>query len=90
MPELPEVEFAARQLRRWMVGRRVERAVAEPSRVLRGRAPREIARALQGRRLEAVRRRGKYLLLDFDGGAGALLHLGMTGKLVRQIGRAHV
>jgi formamidopyrimidine-DNA glycosylase len=89
MPELPEVEFAARQLRRWMVGRRVERAVAEPSRVLRGRAPREIARALQGRRLEAVRRRGKYLLLDFDGGAGALLHLGMTGKLVwREVGEA--
>ncbi len=84
MPELPEVEFAARQLRRWMVGRRVVRAVAEPSRVLRGRPPREIARALRGRRLEAVRRRGKYLLLELDGGAGALLHLGMTGKLVRR------
>lgn len=84
MPELPEVEFAAHQLRRWMVGRRVVRFEAEASYVLRGASPRTIARSLESRRLESVRRRGKYLVLAFEGGAGALLHLGMTGKLVRR------
>jgi formamidopyrimidine-DNA glycosylase len=84
MPELPEVEFAARQLQDWMVGRRVVRAVIEASHVLRGASPRAIARSLEGKRLASVRRRGKYLLLAFEGGAGALLHLGMTGKLVRR------
>ncbi len=84
MPELPEVEFAAQKLCEWMVGRRVVRLSAEASHVLRGASPRAIARALEGRRLTSVRRRGKHLILEFEGGMGALLHLGMTGKLVRR------
>ncbi len=82
MPELPEAEYAARQLRAWMVGRVVRRAFAERSNVLRGHSPQRLAQALRGRRLEEVERRGKYLLLGFDEDAGVLLHLGMTGKLV--------
>lgn len=82
MPELPEVEHAARQLRAWMQGRRIERAAAEPSRVLRGESPRRFSETLSGRALESIERRGKYLLLRFDADTGLLAHLGMTGKLV--------
>ena len=84
MPELPEVEHAARQLQAWMLGKRILRAAASRSRVLRAQAPQRFARALTGRRLEAVERRGKYLLLTFDRGVGLLAHLGMTGKLVQR------
>ena len=84
MPELPEVEYAANRLRQWMLGRLVLRAKAEPTRLLRGQPARRFSQALTGRRLERVERRGKYLLLFFDGNAGLLAHLGMTGKLVRR------
>lgn len=84
MPELPEVEHAARQLRAWMLGRRVLRASAPRSRVMRGQSPRKFAAALTGRRLLSVERKGKYLLLFFDRGVGVLAHLGMTGKIVRR------
>jgi formamidopyrimidine-DNA glycosylase len=84
MPELPEVEHAARQLRAWMLGKRIVRATAPKSRVLRGQSPRKFAAALTGRRLQAVERKGKYLMLFFDQGVGVLAHLGMTGKIVRR------
>jgi len=82
MPELPEVEIARRQLVRWLRGRAVTGAEAEPTRIFRGGDPERFAR-LRGRLLEAGRK-GKYLLLRFDDGTGVLAHFGMTGKLVRR------
>ncbi|MBI3180562.1 MAG: bifunctional DNA-formamidopyrimidine glycosylase/DNA-(apurinic or apyrimidinic site) lyase [Myxococcales bacterium] len=85
MPELPEVEVTRRNLERWLSGRRVIRAEAERTRTFRGSRP-ELFEELRGRLLWASRR-GKYLLLEFEGGRGLLVHLGMTGKLVkRQLG----
>jgi formamidopyrimidine-DNA glycosylase len=84
MPELPEVEHAAACLRDWLAGRRIDRVEADASRVLRGVAPATVARRLRGRELRTVRRRGKYLLLGFDGDIAAISHLGMTGKWVRR------
>lgn len=83
MPELPEVEFAARLLRRWMVGRRVLSVEAEPSRIFRGGDREDFLRLLPGTSLEWVERRGKFLLLGFSKNVGILNHLGMTGKWVR-------
>ena len=83
MPELPEVEFAARALRRWLSGRRIVSADAPESRVFRGSERREFVRRLPGESLDWIERRGKYLLLAFRGGVGLLNHLGMTGKWVR-------
>jgi formamidopyrimidine-DNA glycosylase len=81
MPELPEVEHAARCLRRWLGGAVIARAEADASRVLRGGGTRRaFARSLPGRRLERVERRGKVLLLFFDADVGLLSHLGMTGR----------
>jgi formamidopyrimidine-DNA glycosylase len=82
MPELPEVEIARRNLASWFHGRRVVKAEADDTRVFRG-AKRAKFSELTGR-VEAVERRGKYLLLTFEGGRGLLAHLGMTGKFVRR------
>ena len=84
MPELPEVEFAARHLKRWLVGHRIAKVEVEPTRIIRPAKPAEVVRALSGRMLEHVDRRAKYLLLRFDHGQGAMSHLGMTGKWVRR------
>jgi formamidopyrimidine-DNA glycosylase len=82
MPELPEVEIARRNLARWFHGRRVLRAEADDTRVFRG-AHRAKFSELTGR-VESLERRGKYLLLTFEGGRGLLAHLGMSGKFVRR------
>lgn len=86
MPELPEVESAARSLRRWLDGATIKRAEAAPTRVFRGSDPKLFERDLSGRRFEKVERRGKYLLVFFDADVGLLSHLGMTGKWVRTSG----
>ncbi|HMF41721.1 MAG TPA: DNA-formamidopyrimidine glycosylase [Polyangia bacterium] len=89
MPELPEVEVAARNLRRWAIGRRVRtvQADARARRILRPAAPRALA-ALAGARFEDVRRRGKNLLVTLTKGRGGHIgiwsHLGMTGKWLRR------
>lgn len=79
MPELPEVEVSRRGIARRVEGLRLERAVLRaPS--LRYPIPAGLARRLAGRTLVAAKRRGKYLLLDLDGGH-LLVHLGMSGSL---------
>ncbi len=88
MPELPEVEHAARVLRAWLGGRTIVRAVASDTRIFRGGSWRDFERLLSGHRLERIDRRGKYLLLTFDGDLGLLSHLGMTGKWVRRTPKA--
>jgi len=85
MPELPEVEHAARSLRRWLADGPIVRAWAGPTRLLRGGDHRLFARKLRGRSIVSVERRGKLLLLSFDEDVGLLCHLGMTGKWVRSL-----
>jgi formamidopyrimidine-DNA glycosylase len=79
MPELPEVETTRRGLAPHLEGRRVA-AVTLRRPDLRWPIPAEVAELLPGQRIEAVRRRAKYLLLDTAAGS-ALLHLGMSGSL---------
>jgi formamidopyrimidine-DNA glycosylase len=83
MPELPEVELAARSLRQWLVGRRLT-ALTVPDPKLAG--PEEAKRwsaALAGQCGEAVERRAKYLLVRFTGGHTLVAHLRMTGRFVQ-------
>lgn len=79
MPELPEVETTRRGIAPHAVGRRVTGIVVRQRR-LRWPVPRALERALPGQVIRAVRRRGKYLLLDTDRGT-AIVHLGMSGSL---------
>lgn len=79
MPELPEVETTRRGLAPRLRGRTLERIVVRnPS--LRWRVPEDLEARLAGLRLQALDRRGKYLLFDF-GAATQIVHLGMSGSM---------
>jgi formamidopyrimidine-DNA glycosylase len=80
VPELPEVETIRAQLEPRLVGRRLELVSILDSRLTRPLDPREVTADLEGARVEAVDRRGKYLVLRLDNGAALLVHLRMTGS----------
>jgi formamidopyrimidine-DNA glycosylase len=79
MPELPEVETSRRGIEPWIVDTRIDDVVVRDRR-LRWPVARGIERKLRGRRIDAVERRAKYLLIVTDDGT-AIVHLGMTGSV---------
>jgi formamidopyrimidine-DNA glycosylase len=78
MPELPEVEFARRQLRRWLHRATVIDAKAHAKQIARSDALATIV----GRKVKAIERKGKWIRVTFDGGARLFSHFGLTGKWV--------
>lgn len=87
MPELPEVETTRRGLAPHVEKKRVTSVLLRrPD--LRWPIPPEVSERLPGQRIDAVRRRAKYLLLDTAAGS-ALLHLGMSGSLRVLPGKTH-
>ena len=80
MPELPEIETIRRGLGPLLVGRRVRGVLVRDVRLREPIRRRGLLR-LRGARVDAVRRRSKYLLLDTDAGLTLLVHLGMTGQI---------
>jgi formamidopyrimidine-DNA glycosylase len=79
MPELPEVETTRRGLAPRLQGRALRRIVVRNPR-LRWPVPDDLEARLAGLTLQALERRGKYLLFDF-GTATQIVHLGMSGSL---------
>ncbi len=80
MPELPEVETVRRGLALKMSGRRIVRAeLRRPD--LRRPFPPALAERLDGARIGALARRGKYILIELDADGLLLLHLGMSGRI---------
>ena len=84
MPELPEVETIRRDLEKEVLGKRIKQVEVTGARSIRrhGSAKDFITR-LQGQKITGVQRRGKYLLLVLDGGEALVIHLGMSGQLLR-------
>ena len=83
MPELPEVEVCRRGIEPELLGRVIEGVVIRAPK-LRQTIPPALVELLPGCQIVAVRRRGKYLLLDClgEGVQGSLIiHLGMSGNL---------
>jgi formamidopyrimidine-DNA glycosylase len=80
VPELPEVETIRTQLEPRLVGRRLDLVSIFDPRLTRPLDPREVSAELEGARVEAVERRGKYLVLRLDSGSSLLVHLRMTGS----------
>jgi formamidopyrimidine-DNA glycosylase len=80
MPELPEVETIRRSLVPHVTGT-VITSVEVRERRLRRPIGRGFEQRLRGRRIQAVRRIGKYLLFDLDAELHLLVHLGMSGSL---------
>src|SRR5919106_1950219 len=95
MPELPEVEVLRRQLEKEFVGKRVrtadvktrkyvKEARAEGKRLTKRHiAPKEFERQLQGAKVKAIHRKGKYLAFEFDNRNFLVVHLGMSGHMVK-------
>lgn len=85
MPELPEVEVVRRGLAPAVTGAIVERVEVHDERALTRHLPgaADFAARLEGARLAAPRRRGKFLWIPIEGGREALIgHLGMSGQLL--------
>lgn len=81
MPELPEVEYVARQLREALVGSRIARVEVLWPRAIDRMTPEELSARLAGRRVLAVGRRAKYLVLTLDNGESLVIHRRMSGNL---------
>ena len=82
MPELPEVETVARDLRRLVVGATILGATGDWPRAIASHGSiAAFADAVAGRRIEAVGRRAKLVVVDLSGDAALTIHLKMTGQL---------
>lgn len=81
MPELPEVETVARDLRPLLVGATIVGARCSWARTLRTHDPAAFAEAVAGREVLSVGRRAKQLVIALSGDAALTVHLKMTGQL---------
>ncbi len=82
MPELPEVETIRRGLAAHVEGRVLRRLQVLDERWCRPLAPAELADAVEGRAVERLGRRGKYLVLELADEVFLAMHLRMTGTLL--------
>src|SRR6478735_5566606 len=82
MPELPEVETIRGHLAPHVEGRTLERVEIHDARWCRPIAPEELTFAVQGRAVEKLARRGKYLVWELSDDIFLLMHLRMTGTLL--------
>src|SRR3954463_14555963 len=81
MPELPEVETVARDLRARILGATITGARCSWPRTLRTHTPEAFEEAVAGRRVQAVGRRAKLVVVELSGDAALTIHLKMTGQL---------
>jgi formamidopyrimidine-DNA glycosylase len=78
MPELPEVERAARQLTLAALGKTIASVRAIHPALKRKLSPSK-SRATKGKRIESIERRGKHQLLHLDSGDTLVVHFRMNG-----------
>lgn len=81
MPELPEVEVVRSGLARHLPGRTITGYQSSGKPLRRKTGDEQLRQGLVGACVDAIRRRAKYLLIDFDNRTVLVLHLGMTGRL---------
>jgi formamidopyrimidine-DNA glycosylase len=84
MPELPEVEVVRRDLEREVVGKKIKTVEVTGMRSIRRyRQRKPFTGALEGRKIMGVERKGKYLIVKLDDANALVVHLGMSGQLLR-------
>jgi formamidopyrimidine-DNA glycosylase len=83
MPELPEVETIRRELEREVVGRKIKTVETVGKRSIRRQTPAQFKAGLEGAKITGTQRKGKYLLLALDNGSVLVIHLRMSGQLLR-------
>lgn len=88
MPELPEVETIILSLRPKVAGRRIDRVEIFLEKVVKEPDPERFKREVAGRVIAGIKRRGKYLLFQLEGGLVLVVHLRLTGQLVYALPQA--
>ena len=83
MPELPEVETVRHDLEREYAGHKVKAVTVTGARSVRRTGTVKLDEGLPGRTIKAVRRRGKYLIAELDDGSWLVVHLRMSGQLLK-------
>ena len=84
MPELPEVEVIRRDLEKEVVGKKIKTVeVAGLRSIRRHKQKKDFIAALEGHKIVSVARRGKYLVWRLDGPEALIVHLGMSGQLLK-------
>jgi formamidopyrimidine-DNA glycosylase len=84
VPELPEVETVRSSLNRDVVGKKIKSAAVTNGRaVRRHRSAKDFRDKVEGRTIKSVGRLGKYLIFALDDGGRLVIHLGMSGQLLR-------
>jgi formamidopyrimidine-DNA glycosylase len=87
MPELAEVETVRASLARDLIGKRVKAVSVTNGRVVRRHKTAKEFRALvEGHSIRSVERLGKNLVLGLDNHSHLVIHLGMSGQLLRAKG----
>ena len=87
MPELPEVETVRASLARDLIGRKVKSvAVTNGRMVRRHKTAKDFRTLLEGHTIKTAQRLGKNLVFALDNGTHLVVHLGMTGRLLRAHG----
>ena len=81
MPELPEVETIAADLRPHLLGRTIVRCDLRFPTIVRHPEPEMFVDLIAGLRIESVSRRGKYILVGLEESRVLVVHLGMSGQL---------
>jgi len=79
MPELPEVETTLRGIEKSLLGAKVESLIVRNAH-LRWPVPDDLGERIAGKRIVSLRRRAKYILIDFECGS-LIWHLGMSGSM---------
>lgn len=86
MPELPEVETIKRDLEKRLIKKSItEIIIHNPSFLHKNKINIQELLNLKGNKIDAIERRGKYLLFNF-GKKWLIIHLGLTGSLILKEG----
>jgi formamidopyrimidine-DNA glycosylase len=83
MPELPEVETIRRDLDREVSGRKIKDVAVTGARSVRRVTKKQLMERLTGRTIKGAKRRGKFLLLSLDTDEWLVIHLRMSGQLLK-------
>ena len=87
MPELPEVETVRASLARDLVGKKIKTATVTNGRIVRRhKSAKDFRTLIEGRTVKSAERLGKYLVFALDNGNHLVVHLGMSGQLLRAKG----
>lgn len=82
MPELPDVEIIKRTLEEQVLGKQIQKIVIKDLRVIQGTDEKTLNKVSKGKKLNALKRYGKYLFIELNQSTWLTLHFGMTGNLV--------